>query len=428
MCIVWAFSYIKDPLTVAYFTPQSLGNVEFWQVSNLLVDLIMLLHVFFCFFAGYYNAQTKTVELRLKKIVVRYLFTYFFFDLIGAIPFNIIYAMMATSVTRSNILTLYTLSMCRIARLARYISFLRYSQRWISWMTISDVKYIYICFIITAIILIHWGTCTLITLPALYKIFYGENTFDSWLINVPNIEENTEYMYLYAMYIFTHHFYLCAPYVFTITNMSERFVLTAAILAGYFYITIVMINMFVRNKGIDVAENRYEEFMQQIKEYTKSKKINPTLSARLKMYVENRFQSKYFDEAKILDTLSLHLRYEVVLHSCHYLFRSVKLFHGLPKAILGYLVATLTSHIYLGNDVILKIDDELTEKMFFIAYGTVAVYTSTGTEICHLEDGDFFGETRLLYPEMQLSYQFVAAYTSEIFVLNKKVFRVPRED
>lgn len=34
--------------------------------------------------------------------------------------------------------------------------------------------------------------------------------------------------------------------------------------------------------------------------------------------------------------------------------------------------------------------------MFFIASGTVCVTTSNGKELCHLEDGDYFGEVALI--------------------------------
>jgi signal-transduction protein with cAMP-binding, CBS, and nucleotidyltransferase domain len=34
--------------------------------------------------------------------------------------------------------------------------------------------------------------------------------------------------------------------------------------------------------------------------------------------------------------------------------------------------------------------------MFFIASGTVCVTTTNGKELCHLEDGDFFGEVALI--------------------------------
>lgn len=34
--------------------------------------------------------------------------------------------------------------------------------------------------------------------------------------------------------------------------------------------------------------------------------------------------------------------------------------------------------------------------MFFVASGTVCVTTTNGKELCHLEDGDFFGEVALI--------------------------------
>nr|CAI5856527.1 unnamed protein product [Callosobruchus analis] len=40
--------------------------------------------------------------------------------------------------------------------------------------------------------------------------------------------------------------------------------------------------------------------------------------------------------------------------------------------------------------------------MYFINYGTVAVYTPSGKEMCHLDDGAHFGEISILFKERRL--------------------------
>ncbi|KAH9635998.1 hypothetical protein HF086_005850 [Spodoptera exigua] len=58
--------------------------------------------------------------------------------------------------------------------------------------------------------------------------------------------------------------------------------------------------------------------------------------------------------------------------------------------------------------------------LYFIDRGTVAIYSESGKEICHLEDGDFFGEIALV-----MKHHFRTA--SAIAVTNCELFRLDRE-
>lgn len=48
----------------------------------------------------------------------------------------------------------------------------------------------------------------------------------------------------------------------------------------------------------------------------------------------------------------------------------------------------------LSNIIIIQIikAGAVGECMFFIASGSVSISTANGQELCHLEDGDYFGE------------------------------------
>lgn len=43
------------------------------------------------------------------------------------------------------------------------------------------------------------------------------------------------------------------------------------------------------------------------------------------------------------------------------------------------------------------------ECMFFIASGSVCVTTANGQELCHLEDGDYFGEIAFILKNRKVS-------------------------
>jgi CRP-like cAMP-binding protein len=61
--------------------------------------------------------------------------------------------------------------------------------------------------------------------------------------------------------------------------------------------------------------------------------------------------------------------------------------------------------------------------MYFISIGTVAIMTPTGKEVCHLEDGDHFGEISLFANNDKRTASVVAIDYCEIYRLSREDFR-----
>lgn len=119
--------------------------------------------------------------------------------------------------------------------------------------------------------------------------------------------------------------------------------------------------------------------------------------------------------------MSEHLKFEIILHSCRHLILRMDLFQGLSKTVLGKILACLKAEIYLPNDVVYEPTTNF-RNMYFIGYGSVAVYTSEGVEICHLHDGNHFGAIAIILPEFAETLSIITVETSEIFVLDGEDF------
>lgn len=61
--------------------------------------------------------------------------------------------------------------------------------------------------------------------------------------------------------------------------------------------------------------------------------------------------------------------------------------------------------------------------MYFIGVGTVAVFTNSGKEITHLEDGEHFGEFCLIFPDKKRKGNVVAIAYCEIYRLDIHDFK-----
>ena len=68
------------------------------------------------------------------------------------------------------------------------------------------------------------------------------------------------------------------------------------------------------------------------------------------------------------------------MHSCRKLVENVQFFQNLPLPLIIRIVSALITEVFLVNDVIIKVGTH-GECMYFIASGSVAVYTKSGHEV-----------------------------------------------
>lgn len=63
----------------------------------------------------------------------------------------------------------------------------------------------------------------------------------------------------------------------------------------------------------------------------------------------------------------------------------------------------LCAHLFSNNIIQIIKAGTVGECMFFIASGSVCVSTANGQELCHLEDGDYFGEIAFILKNRKVS-------------------------
>ncbi|EFA08934.1 hypothetical protein TcasGA2_TC006641 [Tribolium castaneum] len=121
------------------------------------------------------------------------------------------------------------------------------------------------------------------------------------------------------------------------------------------------------------------------------------------------------------------LKKEINYHTCRRLVNNVQIFQSLTRELVEEILHHLKPEIYLPNDIIVKAGSE-GDCMYFLASGTVAVVSPSGKEICHLEDGDYFGEICLLYSNLKRTANIIALEISEVYKLDRKSFKKSMEN
>ncbi|XP_030765040.1 potassium/sodium hyperpolarization-activated cyclic nucleotide-gated channel 2-like [Sitophilus oryzae] len=141
---------------------------------------------------------------------------------------------------------------------------------------------------------------------------------------------------------------------------------------------------------------------------------------RIFLYLNFKYQRKYYKESTIVRIISDALRREILVRISRESTQSVILFNHLPESILEKLSASLSCEIYMPGDVIIKAG-MFGRSMFFILAGTVVVKTPQGKEVCYLRDGAHFGEISLVVNVARVA-TVVVVTPCQVFRLNRHQF------
>lgn len=133
----------------------------------------------------------------------------------------------------------------------------------------------------------------------------------------------------------------------------------------------------------------------QLTHYMQHKGVPIEVQNKVDLFYAYKYNFKFFNEQVIMEAIPQTLRQKIVMHSARLLIERVTFFASLPSTVIAKIVSCLHREIVLENDIIIR-SGTPGECMFFISSGTVAVFTPSGREICHLQDGSYFGEIALI--------------------------------
>lgn len=215
-------------------------------------------------------------------------------------------------------------------------------------------------------------------------------------------------------------------------------------LIGTAYNIYILIHILNIMSLVHAPRIKYYQIMNQLDAYMQMKQFPSRLQHRLRFFYRKKFRGFHYREDEILAILSgestamLDLNFqmwkprlrrlaeplerEILINTDQLFVERTQLFKNIPKMIVSKIAGSCKKEQFLPNDLVTRaqfialICFLLTKKkwttqretnfqiakagsidcMFFIASGTVCVTTTNGRELCHLVDGDHFGEVALI--------------------------------
>ncbi|XP_014224456.1 potassium/sodium hyperpolarization-activated cyclic nucleotide-gated channel 1-like [Trichogramma pretiosum] len=389
-----------------------------WTIQKNFLLFICCCDILVNFFTGYFDKAQNVVELEWKKIAMHYVKTRFVLDFIGSFPTDLmfIHCWEECIVIREIFSLLFVFRVCSCSN---------YFGGLIRDCESRHALYDFMSSLFWLLIILHWQACLYWIIPVLVKsrtIPQRPNN-DSW-INSINLWENDNnankygHCFLRAVVTFMHSGFLAQTEP---KNEEDQYLVIAFYYIGVLIFCLLVARVMQFFKGANSSKLKYQAAIAHLSQYMNHKQLPRRMRKRLVDYYEFRFQRRFFREPEILSVLSAHMRQEIRMHSCRKLVENVTFFNNLPISLLSKIVALLKSEIFLVNDVIVKAN-QTGNCMYFIATGTVAIYTSSGKEVCHLTDGSHFGEIALIMPDSKRVASVVAIEICKLYKLERADF------
>ncbi|XP_076752308.1 potassium/sodium hyperpolarization-activated cyclic nucleotide-gated channel 2 [Xylocopa sonorina] len=409
MTVFTILALFVTPISVTFYYEKH----DNWHVINDFMNTVFLCDIVMWFFTGYYDYRTKIIVLDPMIVARKYLQSYFLMDVLTVLPINFIDFIIPYSIWYCT-----TLNMMKVLRIRNIIV---YSRRLHNVFRISFQLHKILETSMVIILCTHWAACLEYYVPMSVEKL-GTLSNDSW-IKSPFFQNKTSNARRYIVCLnraivgfvrSAHHLEM---------KTSEDIALNLFItMFGFFGSTYLLTQISQLMTTFHVTIKRHLKIIQQLQEYMQYKELPYSLQRRLLTFYNYRNRKRFERDKKIIEEVSPYLREELILHNYLRLINRVELFKHLPDTVIAQLTGALRSEIFMTDDKIVKAGT-CGDALYFISSGTVAVYTAVGKEVCHLEDGSYFGEIALVMDTEHRIATVIAVETSEVYVLHRDIFR-----
>ncbi|KAG5885087.1 hypothetical protein JTB14_003961 [Gonioctena quinquepunctata] len=385
---------------------------------TIIVDILCWVDLLVNFSTGYVIKKTLRIELRYSYIIRNYIRSPLFYcDLLSSIPRYLPFAFWENPSKP----LLAVLNICTLLRCVRIFTFLHVINRTAQYHQIikRGWRFLFNSTVVT-FILIHWLACMQFIVPKMSEIFTSQSS-ESWIYTHEIHEKHWTKRYFHCNFKASSEILGIRLDMYEMETASDYVVSILTYIVGkvlVFSIWIILVVAILNSRSMKL---KFHEVINQVDEYMKKKQVPISLRDRIKNYYDFRYQGKLLSEDVITNLLSANLKREVHINMCKSLIEKVQIFNEMPPDQISGMVSKLIPETFLPKDTILR-SGSYSESLYFIASGTVAVYSHSGKEICHLQDGAYFGEISLVTKNHLLIATIVALETSHLYRLKKSDF------
>ncbi|KAI5634411.1 cyclic nucleotide-binding domain-containing protein [Phthorimaea operculella] len=415
------FYVLIAPMRFCYVLPKPVPSHSPFDYILLTLKAVCFLDIIMRLNTGYKDKKEVHIVLDRRRIVIHYLTHWFLIDVLTSFPFGFLVPLVNASYKTQMYLRMVCLLRC--SKVFTIINDLRLFLRLFD-MDLMNRRLLRLCIAFT--ISLQWCSCMvyMACIINFYKTGKSPKGYCRFLVQTEGdlTRSGIVYRFKKATFIAFAAFFGTAFRTFRAVHPDEMITNAVVIVYGQLFMMFTMANMlkmYITKFNITM---RYQELMNQVEKYMKQKQFPAAMKSRVREFYKYRYQERYFRESLAMASLSEQLRNEITLDTCHKLIEKVSLFEGLPPSVVGSVLGCLHPEVYLPNDLVTRAGD-VGDCMYFIACGTVAVYSMKGAEVCHLDDGAHFGEVALLMKDHKRIATVIAIEITQVYRLDQSDFQ-----
>ncbi|CAH0559442.1 unnamed protein product [Brassicogethes aeneus] len=159
-------------------------------------------------------------------------------------------------------------------------------------------------------------------------------------------------------------------------------------------------------------------FIRVLMEYMQYNEFTPALKKKILAYYDFTFGRNFYIVADIHSALPENIIRNINVLAFSNFLKMISFYDALAPSLVYQLSNSLVVNIFLAGETIVH-QGVIEKAMYFIHVGSVAIYTKDGVEVCHLTEGDYFGEFSLLLD--------IPKTASVVAIENCKVFKLSRD-
>ncbi|XP_072377403.1 potassium/sodium hyperpolarization-activated cyclic nucleotide-gated channel 2-like [Diabrotica undecimpunctata] len=391
---------------------------KLYAYISTTIDIISWTDILINFITGYEVSKMQIIELQPTKIAKRYLFrSFFLIDLLGAVPRFTLRCFM----DKPPLVALGIQNIFSLLKGIRFFSLLRIITRVLTQLGVKSRSWIYgTCYFAIFMFILHYATMVMLGLPRITRVYLGNGncTLTVKREQAPLHLQYTDYMFETSAYFLQ----VALPKSYYRDLYIEEVILAIFFcMAGKIVMTVMWVALAASILNSQSGSTRYQALIVQVEEFMKQRNLPLDLRQRILQNFYFKYQGNYFREDILTFLLSDRLKKEVKLHLYSTITEKVGIFNILDIEDLNDVLKVLRSEIILQSDYIYQ-SGAHGECMYFIASGTVAVYTHNRQEMCHLVDGDYFGEICLMTRSSVRPLTVSAVETCQVYKLYQDDF------
>lgn len=180
------------------------------------------------------------------------------------------------------------------------------------------------------------------------------------------------------------------------TNLQTTYAMGTMVLGATFYAAFIG-NIASLLTRLDGARAAYQDKLERLTAFFRYKGLPVGLRKKILQYHAHIWTTgRGYDEESVLAELPNTLRQAVTLELNHKILQHMPLFKGAAPAVLEEIAAAMRPIVFTPSDFVMHAG-EVGHSMFFISKGHVEVLGPDGTtRVAGLKEGDYFGEIALL--------------------------------